>query len=160
MHIMSNTIYEDIRYRSIRLLASSHICDYMAQIQQPKWMPVYRCWFSFSIFIVGKVCDKPIIKNVTTFPVFSGSGSSNYSNARFSASGWCASGSAPYLSIELQKEYHITRVVVMGNRDQTKWSGSYLMKYSHGKTHENSQKVFMKVLIEWIKKGSRFHSTI
>ena len=48
----------------------------------------------------------------------------------------------------------------MGNRRQTKWSGSYSMKYSHGKTYENSQKVFMKVIIEWIKKGSRFHSTI
>ena len=121
---------------------------------------MYRCWFSFSIFIVGKVCDKPILKNVTTFPVFSGSGSSNYSNARFSASGWCASGSTPYLLIDLQKEYHITRVVVMGNRRQTKWSGSYSMKYSHNRSYENSQKVFMTVMIEWIKKVSRFHSTI
>jgi hypothetical protein len=119
---------------------------------------MYRCWFSFSIFTVGKVCDKPILKDVTTFPDFSGSGSSNYRNARFSASGWCASGSTPYLLIDLKKEYHITRVVVMGNKDQTKWSGSYLMKYGHDKTYKESQKVFMTIVIQWMTKASRLNS--
>jgi hypothetical protein len=36
--------------------------------------------------------------------------------------------------LDLLKEYHITRVVTMGNRDQTKWSETYLMKYSHDET--------------------------
>ena len=40
--------------------------------------------------------------------------------------------------IDLQKEYHITRVVVMGNKDQTQWSESYSMKYSHNKTLVNT----------------------
>ena len=40
----------------------------------------------------------------------------------------------PYLTLDLRKEYHITRVVTMGNKDQTKWSESYSMKYSHDKT--------------------------
>ena len=81
-------------------------------------------------FVVGKVCDKPILSSAT----FSGSGSTNYHMASFTSSGWCASGAAPYLLIDLRKEYHITRVVVMGNKDQTKWSESYSLKYSHDQT--------------------------
>ena len=91
-------------------------------------------------FIVGKVCDKPIVSNAT----FSGSDSTNYNMASFTSSGWCASGSSPYLFIDLRKEYHITRVVVMGNRYQTKWSESYLLRYSHDRTlvhHSTSIKV-------------------
>ena len=81
-------------------------------------------------FIVGKVCDKPILSSAT----FSGSGSTNYNMASFTRSGWCASGSTPYLLIDLRKEYHITRVVVMGNKDQTKWSELYSLRYSHSET--------------------------
>ena len=81
-------------------------------------------------FVVGKVCDKPISSSAT----FSGSGSTNYHMASFTRSGWCASGTAPYLLIELRKEYHITRVVVMASKDQTKWSESYSLRYSHSQT--------------------------
>ncbi len=86
---------------------------------------------------VGKICDKPLLQNVTMFPdrVFSGNGSSNYEDARFSNSGWCASGSRhKYLSIDLQREYHLTRVVTMGDKNQTKWSRSYSLKFSHDNT--------------------------
>ena len=91
-------------------------------------------------FIAGKVCDKPMLSSA----IFSGSGSTNYNTASITSSGWCASGSAPYLLIDLRKEYHITRVVVMGNKDQTKWSESYLLRYSHDRTlvhHSTSIKV-------------------
>ena len=91
-------------------------------------------------FIVGKVCDKPIASGAT----YSGSGSRNYNMTSFASSGWCASASSPYLFIDLRKEYHITRVVVMGNKDQTKWSESYLLRYSHDRTlvhHSTSIKV-------------------
>ena len=54
--------------------------------------------------------------------------------ASFFGPGWCASGSAPYHLIDLEKEYHITQVVVMGNREQTKWSDSYSLRYSHSQT--------------------------
>ena len=91
-----------------------------------------------SLFTEGEICDKPLLEDIhRTFPnkVFSGSGGSNdYQNARFTGRGWCPSRSGSYLSLDLQKEYHITRVAVMGDRDQTKWSESYSMKYSHDKT--------------------------
>jgi hypothetical protein len=76
-----------------------------------------------------------LLQAVTTFPdsVFSGSGSSNYKNARITENGWCAS-KRKYLFLDLQKEYHITRVVVMGDRDQTKRSQSYSLKYSNDKS--------------------------
>ena len=95
-------------------------------------------------FIVGKVCDKPIVSNAT----FSGSGSTNYSMSSFASSGWCASGSEPYLFIDLRKEYHITRVVVMGNTDQTKWSESYLLRHSHNRTLVH-QSTSIKVLFRF-----------
>ena len=94
---------------------------------------------SYIIFILGKVCYNPL-SNAT----FSGIGSKNYNMASFASSGWCASGSAPYLLIDLGKEYHITRVVVMGSKDQTKWSESYSLRYSHDITlvhHSTSMKV-------------------
>ena len=101
-------------------------------------MPVGRT-FTFSIFTAGKICDdEPLLEGIHhTFPnkVFSGSGGSNdYDNARITGSGWCPSSSDSYLSLDLQKEYHITRVVVMGDSDQTKWSVSYSMRNSHNKT--------------------------
>ncbi|CAB4005117.1 ---NA---, partial [Paramuricea clavata] len=82
----------------------------------------------------GMICDNPLLNDAGN-EVFSGRGGSTYYRyARFTGSGWCASGFAPYLLLDLQKEYHITRVVVMGNKDQTQWSESYSMKYSHDKT--------------------------
>jgi hypothetical protein len=101
-------------------------------------MPVGRT-FTFSIFTVGKICDDGLLLESIhhTFPnkVFSGSGGSNdYDNARITGRGWCPSRSGSYLSLDLQKEYHITQVVVMGDKDQTKRSVSYSMKYSHNKT--------------------------
>ena len=63
--------------------------------------------------------------------MFSGGGSSNYKDARFTASGWCGTGfGTKYLLLDLQKEFHITRIVVMGNKDQTRWSEWYSLKYS------------------------------
>ena len=50
----------------------------------------------------------------------------------FFSDGWCPTESGDkYLKIDLQNEYRITRVVVMGDKNQTKWSGSYSVKYSH-----------------------------
>ena len=51
--------------------------------------------------------------------------------------------SDPYLLLDLQKEYHITRVVVMGDKDQTEWSESYSMKYSRDTSYKNSEQVFI-----------------
>ena len=97
---------------------------------------------------IGKVCDKPLLNDARTFPynVFSGSGSSSrykYARARITNVGWCPSMSDPYLLLDLQKEYHITRVVVMGDRNQTKWSESYSMKYSRDTSYKNSEQVFI-----------------
>ncbi len=107
----------------------------------------------FSIFTVGKICDKigPLLHNPGPFPdsVFFGSGDSNnkYKEARINRKGWCPTGSGTiYLLLDLQKEYHITRVVVMADREQTKWSGSYSMTYSHDKSYKNSEQVFMIVI--------------
>jgi hypothetical protein len=97
------------------------------------------------------MCDKPLLLNPNPFPdsVFSGSGDSSnrYKNARISGHGWCPSGSGTtYLLLDLQKEYHITRVVVMADKEQTKWSDSYSMTYSHDTSYKNGEQVFMIVL--------------
>ncbi|CAB3990291.1 Hypothetical predicted protein, partial [Paramuricea clavata] len=57
-----------------------------------------------------------------TFPnqVFSGSGgSNNYDNARFAESGWCSARPGSYLLLDLQKEYYITQVSVIGSCTDT-----------------------------------------
>ena len=101
--------------------------------------------FGSLFFTVGQLCDKPLLQDVLMFPdsVFSGSGGSNsYKEARFSNDGWCATGrGTKYLWIDLQKEYHITRIVTLGNRNQTKWSGSYSLKYSHNETLVDRTKI-------------------
>ena len=81
------------------------------------------------IFTVGKICNKPLLQNARTFPdsVFSGSGGPNYQNARLTKAGWCASGSRPYLLINLQKEYHLTQVVVITHNTQR--SSRYSLTY-------------------------------
>lgn len=99
--------------------------------QRDRWLQVYYRLIVLYYFTIGKICDNPILQYSN--PIFSGNGSREYTKAWFSFVGWCASGSAPYLSIDLRKEYHITRVVTMGDKDQTKWSGSYSMKYSRDK---------------------------
>jgi hypothetical protein len=68
--------------------------------------------------------------------VFSGRGGSNdYHQARFYGDGWCSLGyGTEYLLINLQNDYHITRVVTMGNKQQTKWSNSYSLRYSRTET--------------------------
>ena len=105
----------------------------------------------FSILITtGKICNNPLLQDATTFPasVFSGSGDSSdkYKDARITGSGWCPSGSgSAYLLLDLQKEYHITGVVVMADEEQTKWSGSYSLKYSHDTSYKNSQTVKLRL---------------
>ena len=100
----------------------------------------------FFTFTVGKICDKPLLHNANAFPdsVFSGSGDSshNYKDARITGNGWCPSGSGSvYLLLDLQKEYHITRVVVMADKEQTNWSSSYSLKYSRDTSFKNSVQV-------------------
>jgi hypothetical protein len=76
--------------------------------------------------------------------VFSGSGDSNntYKDARITKGGWCPSGSGTaYLTLDLQKEYHITQVVVMADEEQTEWSGLYSLNYSHDTSYENTAQV-------------------
>ena len=92
------------------------------------------------------MCDKPLLlQDERTFAdsVFSGNGSSGYSNARFTKDGWCTQTSrTKYLFIDLQKEYHITQVVTMGNKDQTKWGDQYAMTYGHDVSYSNIKQVF------------------
>ncbi|CAB4043798.1 Hypothetical predicted protein, partial [Paramuricea clavata] len=89
-----------------------------------------------------KMCDKPLLQDINTFPesVFSGSGDphNNYERARIIRGGWCPRGhETRYLMLDLQKQYHITQVVVMADTGQRWWSGSYSLKYSHDKTLVN-----------------------
>ena len=111
----------------------------------------FRLQFTFSITTVGKMCDKALLGDANTFPnsIFSGRGDSNntYKEARISRNGWCPSRPrTTYLLLDLQKEYHITRVVVMADRELTKWSDSYSMTYSHDKSYKNSEQVFLVVI--------------
>ena len=41
----------------------------------------------------------------------------------------------------------------MGNKDQTKWSQSYSMRYSHDISYKNNQQVFMLVLTYWFNRN-------
>ncbi|XP_028410756.1 uncharacterized protein LOC114533438 isoform X2 [Dendronephthya gigantea] len=96
-------------------------------------------------YVKCKMCNEPeLLQNRTTFPdsVFSGSGSHSFMNARFDRSGWCTEINRPkYLLIDLQKEYHITRVVTMGNKDQTKWIGQYIMAYSFDNSFRHARQM-------------------
>lgn len=106
--------------------------------------------FESSILVAGKMCEKQLLRNKQAFPdsLFSGSGDpdSIYARARITDKGWCASGSGAYLSLNLRNEYHRTDIFVMGDKEQTKWSGSYLLNYSHDTSYQHSKKVF-KVMI-------------
>ena len=81
------------------------------------------CYTFLLLLYLGKICDQP------TIPIIPAD-----HEASLKSSGWCASGSVPFLLIDLGKEYHITRVITMGDRDQTKWSDSYSLRYSHDKS--------------------------
>ena len=102
------------------------------------------------------MCNNPLLYNTTTFPdsVFSGSGDSSnkYSNARISKDGWCSSGTG-YLLLNLKKEYHITQVVVMADKEQTKWSGSYILKYSNDTTYKKTIQVRAFLRIVFLEGG-------
>ena len=68
---------------------------------------------------------------------------------------WCANSSS-YLLLDLKNEYHITKVVIMGNKEQKKWSESYLLKYSHNKTLLDSIKaVEVKFAILYSEENSK-----
>ncbi|XP_028402580.1 receptor-type tyrosine-protein phosphatase delta-like isoform X10 [Dendronephthya gigantea] len=90
-----------------------------------------------------KICDNQLLNDESTFPdnIFRGNGGNSFHEARFTKGGWCSSTPGSYLTIDLQKEYHITRVSVMGDKDQTKWSGSYSLKYSHDESLVDSSRV-------------------
>ncbi|XP_028413353.1 uncharacterized protein LOC114536224 [Dendronephthya gigantea] len=92
-------------------------------------------------YVECKFCNKTaLFQDQTAFPdsVFSGNGSTRYSNARFTKDGWCTQASqTKCLLIDLQREYHITQVVTMGNKDQTKWIERYTMAYSHDESYTN-----------------------
>jgi hypothetical protein len=51
--------------------------------------------------------------------------------------------------LDLGKEYHITRVLTMGDKDQTNWSESYTLKYSHKKSlvDQNNVEVYVIILL-------------
>ena len=90
------------------------------------------------------MCDKPLLRNIIISPIYSGSGDpkNGYAKAGIKSSGWCASGPDSYLLLDLKNEYHITQVVVMGDKEQTKWSSSYSFKYSRDNiTYENRGQV-------------------
>ena len=106
-------------------------------------MPTCKKPFS----VVGKTCENGLLQNKTKFPdtIFSGSGSTDntkYKEARFSSDGWCPTETGDkYLKIDLQNEYHITQIMVMGDKNQTKWSRSYSLKYSHNESLVDSSSV-------------------
>ncbi len=102
-------------------------------------MPLFNlityCTWCGHFLIIGKTCDKPILQNLTN-SLFSGSGGSgDYEQVKFYNDGWCATGSgAKHLLIDLQDEYHITRVLTMGDRNQTMWSESFTLTYNHNES--------------------------
>ena len=106
------------------------------------------------------MCDKPLLRDTSIFPqtsaVYSGRGDwkNGYANAGIKSNGWCASGPDSYLLLDLIKEYHITQVVVMGDKEQTKWSHSYSFKYSRDKiTYEDRGQV-SKTMVACICTGT------
>ena len=107
------------------------------------------------------MCDKPLLRDTSIFPktsaVYSGSGDPNngYANAGIGSSGWCASGPDNYLLLDLKKEYHITQVVVMGDKEQTKWSNSYSFKYSRDKINYDDCGEVSKTMIGCTGTGDR-----
>ena len=109
------------------------------------------------------MCDNPLLYDGSTFQDshFNGSGSllsDEYKKARITNEGWCPTGAgSAFLLIDLQKEYHITQVVVMADKEQKMWSSSYSMEYGHDVSYGNIRLVllnyyFLKVTIVDITK--------
>ena len=90
----------------------------------------------------GTICDNQLLNDDNIFlnSNFGGNGGSSFHKARFTKTGWCSSTPGSYLTIDLQNEHNITQVVVMGDKDQTKWSGSYSLKYSHDESLVDSSR--------------------
>ena len=86
---------------------------------------------------IGKLCDKPLLDSdkIAPKPLFSGSnGSQIFKSTLYSKLiSWCAK-SGSYLLLDLQKEYHIMKVLTVGDKQRNKWSESYSLKYSYNKT--------------------------
>ena len=108
----------------------------MLNFHKPLINQIYKIInFVLSVLNLGKICNKPLLKNQTDFPdhVFSGSCPSNDSKKlRITQKDGCAPRGS-YLLIDLQREYHITQVVTMRRATErdSPWSESYLLKYSH-----------------------------
>ena len=106
------------------------------------------------------MCDKQLLRDTSIFPqtsaVYSGSGDPNngYANAGIKSNGWCATGPDSYLLLDLKKEYHITQVVVMGDKEQTMWSSKYSFKYSRDKINYEDGGQVSKTVIACICTGS------
>ena len=109
--------------------------------------------YLYFLFFQGKLCDKPLLRDTTIFPqtsaVYSGSGDpkNGYVNAGIKSNGWCASGPNSYLFLDLQKEYRITKIAVMSDKEQTKWSSKYSFKYSRDNITYNYSQVFIETMI-------------
>ena len=107
------------------------------------------------------MCDKPLLRDTSIFPqisaVYSGRGDpmNGYANAGIKSNGWCASRPDSYLLLDLQKEYHITQVVVMGDKEQTKWSNSYSFKYSRDKINYEDRGQVSKTMIACTCTGTK-----
>ena len=78
-----------------------------------------------------------------------------YKNAGIKSNGWCTSGPDSYLLLDLQKEYHITQVVVMGDKEQTEWSNSYSFKYSRDKINYEDRGQVSKTMIACTCTGNK-----
>ncbi|XP_028413335.1 uncharacterized protein LOC114536208 isoform X2 [Dendronephthya gigantea] len=134
-------------------IASGDLC-YDASLNNACCVHLYPSTTTSTVdapYVTCKICKNALLQNQTKFPdtVFSGGGSTNktmYKEARFSSDGWCPTESGDkYLQIDLQNEYHITQVLVMGDKNQTKWSRSYSLKYSYNESLvEDNSSVWIK----------------
>ena len=103
------------------------------------------------------MCDKPLLSDTIISPVYSGSGDrkNGYAKAGIKSSGWCASGPNSYLLLDLKNEYHITQVVVMADKEQTKWSSSYSFKYNRDEINYEDRRQVSKTMIACTCTGSK-----
>jgi hypothetical protein len=111
--------------------------------------------FNLSPFLyfnyIGKICDNPLLYNESIFPdsVFSGYGNGRnspikYKDARITNGGWCPTQyNFAYLYIDLKKEYHITQILVMTDKEQKEFSGLHYLKY--GREYPNGLEKIDKV---------------
>lgn len=90
---------------------------------------------------IGEVCPHNTIIQDKTVYSSNAFRKYNFTKARFGENGWCTkNGEEEYLLIDLEKEYQITRVVTMGDRDlQKKWIGMFTFTYSPNRKFENKE---------------------